>query len=352
MRSPQLPFDPMRKGLYTARELLKGFDAHDAGTLAGALDYRIYRYWVMQGRYKPNYFDGMMQSLHDNAISQGVADLVKGRRVAAIMGGHAMARDSEPYRNVAILSWRLARTGLLVASGGGPGAMEAVHLGALHAQSDDEALHDALMFLAATPAFPVRAGTLVARNGSFDAEVLGDLVRWLSPALAIVARLGNPGLSLGVPTWRYGHEPTSVFATHIAKYFENSVREDGLLTLATHGVVYAQGGAGTLQEVFQDAVFNAYADEDRKPNPMIFLGTQFWARMGVLPVLRELFGPEGFDAYVTATDDIDQVVDTLTTFDPNAPKLLIQPGLSGPARSRSELRLDRLEPTGGANWPI
>ena len=342
----------MRRGLYTARELLSGFEIEHPETLADALDYLIYRYWVARGRYKPNYFDGMMQSLHDNAISQGVAGLVKGRRVVAIMGGHTVGRDDDTYRTVAHLSRRLTREKLLVASGGGPGAMEAVHLGALLGPLGEDALARALAMLAAAPAFPDDAGKLVGRDGTVDATVLRGIAAWLAPAVTIASRIGDPGESLGVPTWRYGHEPTSVFATHIAKYFENSVREDGLLSLATHGVVYARGGAGTLQEVFQDAVFNAYADEDRQPSPMIFLGEAHWNRMGVLPVLRELFGPEGFARYVTATDDIDEAVDILTGFDPAAPKPLIQSGTSGPANSRSELRMQSLEPAGGETWPI
>ena len=47
------------------------------------------------------------------------------------------------------------------------------------------------------------------------------------------------GESLGVPTWVYVDEPTGGFATHIAKYFTNSIREDGLLAIARSGVVYA-----------------------------------------------------------------------------------------------------------------
>ena len=35
----------------------------------------------------------------------------------------------------------------------------------------------------------------------------------------------------------------------MAKYFSNSLREDGLLAIATHGVVYAPGSAGTTQDV-------------------------------------------------------------------------------------------------------
>lgn len=33
----------------------------------------------------------------------------------------------------------------------------------------------------------------------------------------------------GIPTYRYGHEPTNFFSSHVAKFFDNAIREDGLL---------------------------------------------------------------------------------------------------------------------------
>ena len=64
-------------------------------------------------------------------------------------------------------------------------------------------------------------------------------------------------------------EPISLFASHIAKYFSNSIREDGLLAVATAGIVFAPGGAGTMQEIFQDGAQNAYRVFGR--SPMAFL---------------------------------------------------------------------------------
>src|SRR6185295_2615700 len=97
--------------------------------------------------------------------------------------------------------------------------------------------------------------------------------------------------SLGVPTWLYGHEPTTPLATHIAKYFQNSVREDGLVTIAKSGIVYSEGSAGTVQEIFQDASQNYYGDAFY---PMVFLsapGTDYWSRtLPVRPLIEALLG--------------------------------------------------------------
>lgn len=49
----------------------------------------------------------------------------------------------------------------------------------------------------------------------------------------------------------------AVRKTH-REYFHNSIREDGLIALAAHGIIFASGKAGTLQEIFQDSVRNYY----------------------------------------------------------------------------------------------
>ena len=42
------------------------------------------------------------------------------------------------------------------------------------------------------------------------------------------------------------------FATHYGKYFQNSIREEALVSNSRAGIIYGQGGGGTLREVFQD----------------------------------------------------------------------------------------------------
>ena len=343
-----IPFDPVRRSLYTPDELLAGFDPRDPRTLSRTYDYRAYRYWVVQGRFRPNYFDGMMQSLHDNAMSRGVADAVQGQKVVGIMGGHALGRDDPLYGEVATLARRLTRAGFLVVSGGGPGVMEATHVGCFLAHEPEDAVDRALARLAAVPQFPPEAGRLVGADGRIDDAILDALAAWLAPALAVRAGISRPGASLGVPTWRYGHEPTSVFATRIAKYFDNSIREDGLMSIAEHGVIYVRGGAGTMQEVFQAAVFNVYADGDRGPSPMIFYGTEHWEHAAVLPALRHLLGQAGCEDYVMASDDLDAILARIASFDPRAPR----PAATEPRTTPTRLRLTSLEPPGGLGWPI
>ena len=67
------------------------------------------------------------------------------------MGGHALARGTSGYAVAARLGHSLAVEGLVVATGGGPGAMEAGEPGAFC--EDGRQLEDALERLAAVPSF-------------------------------------------------------------------------------------------------------------------------------------------------------------------------------------------------------
>ena len=120
-------------------------------------------------------------------------------------------------------------------TGGGPGAMEAANLGALLSDRGDDDLDAAIARLAASP----------------DQR---DRAAYMGAAFEVFETFGGRGRdNLAIPTWYYGFKPSNPFATHIAKYFSNSLREDGLVMIALDGIVYLPGRAGTVQEAFQDA---------------------------------------------------------------------------------------------------
>lgn len=301
------PVLPFRSELYGPPELFAGFDIDEPGSYARTPDFRAYRSTLLPANREV----GMLRALHDQSVTEQRTALLAGRQVVAIMGGHAMARDDPHYRVVAELARALSRSGHLVVSGGGPGAMEATHLGAVLAPAGDLALDEAVGALSTVPAFPSSAG-LVAPGGIVDEERLLALHRWQAPAFALLAEIdpAGRGESLAVPTWFYGHEPPTPFATHIAKYFSNPLREDGLLSIAVDGIVYAPGRAGTVQEIFQDAAQNVYRVVDRAFSPMVLLDLdRCWTdTLPVLPLLRELFSADEFAASVLLSGDVDEVV--------------------------------------------
>lgn len=304
----EFPVLPFRTSLYGPDELFAGFALDEPGSYARTPDLRAYR----STRLGPNREVGMLRALHDQCITEARDELVAGRRVVAIMGGHDMARTDPAYRQVALMAARLAGRGDLVASGGGPGAMEATHLGALLSPQGPAALDAALAALATAPRFPSTTSKLVAPGGTIDDAVLAELHAWQRPAFEVLASVPDAerGLSLAVPTWFYGHEPPTPFASHLAKYFSNSLREDGLLAVAADGIIFAPGRAGTLQEVFQEAAQNFYRVFHERFSPMAFLDTDAcWSeRFPVGPLLETLFGSDDFGRYVCISPDPDELL--------------------------------------------
>src|SRR5438105_2866918 len=216
------PFDPLRKGLYTASELMEGYTPANPD---GALDRRIARHFVAAGgRNPPSAAEAIAQRLHDFGIDRALTAWLGGEvgtapKVVGVMGSHAIPRDDPQYALVAELGWRLARAGFLVATGGGPGLLEAANLGAyLSKHPDGGALDRAIAILEQAPAYePDPAGYIEATR-------------------RVRADESDGATSPGVPTWVYPDEPVNLFSSHIAKYFSNSMREEGLLAIGSHGV--------------------------------------------------------------------------------------------------------------------
>lgn len=275
-----LPYNPYRGALYTPDELRDN-----------DLDSAIYHHQATWRKTPPApILEALAQRIHDHAIDDALHSyLADHPKVVAIMGGHSLHRDEETYKTVAIVARALTRNGYLVVTGGGPGAMEAGNLGAWLAPQPDEALDTAITTLRLAVDYTTQ--------------------EYRDAGLEVVAN--NPGgaPSLAIPTWFYGHEPTNDFATDVAKYFSNSIREDGLLAIATHGVVYTPGAAGTVQEVFMDATQNHY-NVFGIISPMVFVDSAYWAddRLAAPMLLRQLAGDRAYAAMISVLDDPDDVV--------------------------------------------
>lgn len=297
----KIPFEPYIPGLYTVDELYDKFDPADPASLSLCRDQIIYAgYTDAQHKVREESNDfHLLRRMHDASITQALSEWVtpQALRTIAVMGGHSALRDSPQYQDGARLALKLATAGFLIVTGGGPGMMEAANLGAYAAgcADPDAALEQAL--------------ATIATVKNFD-----DPGKWVQQAFLVKRAMGVPAhpeasTNLSVPTWFYGHEPTNIFATHIAKYFENSMREDGLVSFAKGGIVFARGGAGTVQEIFQDACQNYYRSIDGQKSPMVLLGKEFWSKeRPVLPLLAELATAKGFRDYLHVTDNHDEVV--------------------------------------------
>lgn len=317
-----LPFDPFRTSLYSPGELYDQLNPLEPQSYEACFDRLVYCSVSDPIANLQHVIDvdvAVMRRLHDAAIGESLAEALPfgGRqRCVAVMGGHDEPRTSLRYRTIVELARDLTREGFVIATGGGPGIMEAANLGA---------------YLAGfrTDADPIaeRKAEDNADDGWNDRErldkvltILGEAPSyqhdlWLTKGFQALTMLGQPedlakSQSFGIPTWFYGHEPPNVFATEIAKYFENSLREEGLLAIALGGVIFAPGNAGTVQEIFQDACQNYYKTYDDTRSPMILFGTDYWNGAAstskakpVEALLRVLATEKHFANLVHSTDD-------------------------------------------------
>ena len=290
---PTLPFDAYRPRLYQAAEL---YDAVARGDVySECTDAAVYAWFRGHGP-RPGVPATLAMSLHDHAISDALDDLcatIDPAMAVGIMGGHALQRGNDDYVGAARLGSQLSLAGRTVMTGGGPGAMEAANLGARLA-GQYGVLGDAIQRLAAAPTF---------------AE---DITYWAQTALDVLQNTRATGTSIGIPTWFYGHEPPHVFATGIAEYFSNALREDTLLERCAGGLIYLPGAAGTVQEVFQAATRNYYAPEGTNLAPMILVGVHHWTgELPVWPLLDRLAQGRPMEHGIHLVETVDDAAEVL-----------------------------------------
>jgi len=288
-----------RTTLYNAQSLYEGYEIGNPPSLPKSYDARVYKHYIERGKHTRDIKETLARTLHDHSISSCLHEFLSAynpKDIVGVMGGHGIERTNPNFETVARLSKKLTEAGKLMLSGGGPGAMEATHLGAWMAGRGDDELHDALRILREAPTFKDE--------------------RWLDTAMQVRQKYPQTQYeSVGIPPWLYGHEPATPFATRIAKYFDNSIREDGILSLAFGGIIYTPGSAGTLQEIFQDAVQNHYLSFGFA-SPMAFMNVQYWTEeVPIYPLLQDMMRRGRYkNLLLSISDDEQQIIKTILDF--------------------------------------
>jgi len=283
----------MRDGLYEISDLMKGYDPKDPASFIQTWDYQQYIAFVADGGPAPTNPDvAADQAVRDAKIGMALRDYLRAQtpsgspapRLVAIMGGHSLNRGEPAYKLTAEIARDLTNAGFIVATGGGPGAMEAGHVGAYFAKAPIGVHQAAIAKLATVPVLPPDLGNILdPKTGAIvpnQQPAYQHAADWLNAAVDAKALLPAgtaSGESLAVPTWLYGTEPSNPFASVYAKYFQNSSREETLVAEGRTGTLYAKGSGGTLREIFQGVEYNCYIQSADDFQPMIFVDPDhFW----------------------------------------------------------------------------
>ena len=213
---PDVPLDPYRSALYTAAELY--------GDAALRQQPRRPRLRLGGVRARPRRAargDAARPRRSTRRSRRGW----RAARLVGVMGGHALRRGEPGYADA-------ARLGRLL--GAHPHRRHRRRSRARWRRPTSAPGWRRARRRASTPCW--RA---VARVPDYR----GRIGAWAGAGLDALDELRPTTDTLGIPTWHYGHEPPNVFASAIAKYFRNAVREAVLLRdLRRRHRVPARGG--------------------------------------------------------------------------------------------------------------
>ena len=290
-----VPFNPYRGRLYTPQELYAGIaDSPYEDTP----DARVYQWSIRPGQRRR--LDATLAAaLHDHSIGDALDELTRSELCAGRHhgGGHGRACRAPRLRRL-----RGRRAAGPAAGprrpGGGHRRRPRRHGGRQPRRLPERG-----------PGARTSGGPWTTSPRSPGSARRCPRGRGPPPPSSNAIRSGTP--SLGIPTWFYGHEPPNFFATHIAKYFANAIREAILLELCNGGIVFLPGSGGTVQEIFQDACENYYGTPETI-TPMVLVGQEHWLRRyPAWPLLQSLAAGRRMESRIFLVDTVEEALAVL-----------------------------------------
>ena len=139
---PQIdvPYNPFINKLYSKEMLFGAYEQGNPDSYENSFDKVVYNHFIAEGVEAGDIKETLARSLHDHSISDALYDFLEKyeeKKIVAVMGGHRLSRADKNFLEIARISKYFTEKGYLMISGGGPGAMEATHVGAWLAGKSD-----------------------------------------------------------------------------------------------------------------------------------------------------------------------------------------------------------------------
>ena len=152
-----VPFKMYLSKLYTKSSIYSGYDINEPESYHTTYDKKVYDHYIKNGAGEPNTIhESLARRIHDHSVTDAINDFVRKyepKKIIAIMGGHGLKRGAGDYENICLISKDLTEKGYLMISGGGPGAMEATHVGAWFAGRPQQDLEAGIRILQKCPSY-------------------------------------------------------------------------------------------------------------------------------------------------------------------------------------------------------
>ena len=103
-----LPYKAFKNSLYSPEDLTQGFEIGMPESINKMFDTVVFDHFIATGRSNPtSIHESFARRLHDHSVTDALDEFIEGKKVVAIMGGHAVKRNEQEFLDVAHMSKKL-----------------------------------------------------------------------------------------------------------------------------------------------------------------------------------------------------------------------------------------------------
>lgn len=188
-----------------------------------------------------------------------------------IIGGYDIKRDTDEFREIALVSKKLTENGYIIITEGGEGAMEAAHLGSWFAYRDIQELYDAILFL-----------SKFLKNTKDE---------WYNSAYMIQKKYPRVSRGKDIVIYALTNELIiTPFTSYVTIFFREQLQES-LLISSMNTIIFLPGDFNTDKKVYSSFQY-------MENKNLIFFNSKYWNKKLIPDIFKEKY----------LTDNIKEII--------------------------------------------